>query len=285
MPPETKSRLYVLAAAVLFSTGGAAIKATSLTGWQVAGLRSGFAALTIALVLPPARASWTPRIALIGLLYTVMTVSFSLANKLTTAANAIFLQDSAPFYLILLGPWLLKERAKPADGLFLLLMATGAALFFLGDQATYATAPNPRLGNMLGLLCSVAWATVIAILRYMERSGARGEPGMAVVMSGNATSFLLCLGFALPLAATPKDWAIVAYLGCIQIAAGYVLLTRGVRGITALEASLLILAEPTFSPIWAWMLHGEKPGRLALAGGALILGSTVARVALASRKA
>ncbi|MEZ5351466.1 MAG: EamA family transporter [Bryobacteraceae bacterium] len=285
MSPETRSRLYVLAAALLFSTGGAAIKATSFTGWQVAGFRSGFAALTIAMLLPPARASWTPRFALIGLIYTVMTVSFSLANKLTTAANAIFLQDSAPLYLILLGPLLLKEAVRRSDVVFLIVMAGGASLFFLGEQSASATAPNPSLGNMVAVISSVSWAMVIGILRWMERQGAGGEPGMAVVMSGNATSFLLCLGLALPVSgASWTDWATIVYLGCIQIAMGYVLLTRGVRGISALEASLLMVAEPTFSPIWAWLLHGERPSGLALAGGVLIIGSTIARVAWQARK-
>lgn len=285
MTADTRSRFYVLAAAVIFSTGGAAIKATSFSGWQVAGFRSGLAALTIALLLPPARASWSPRIAAIGLIYTAMTVSFSFSNKLTTAANAIFLQDSAPLYLILAGPLLLMEPARRSDFLFLLLMAAGASLFFLGEHSASATAPNPTLGNMVAVLSSVSWAAVIVVLRWIERGGAGGEPGMAVVMSGNATSFLLCLLFAFPVTnASWTDWAAVIYLGCIQIAAGYVLLTRGVRGVSALEASILMLAEPTFSPIWAFLLHGEKPAPLALAGGALILGSTVARVAWQARK-
>jgi drug/metabolite transporter (DMT)-like permease len=285
MPADYRARLLVLIAAVLFSTGGTAIKATSFNAWQVAGFRSGIAALTIAMMLPAARKSWTPRAALIGVIYMIMTVSFSFANKLTTAANAIFLQDLAPVYIMLLGPLLLKEKVRREDGLFLLLMAAGGALVFSGGQAASATAPDPWRGNLVSLLASVAWASVIMLLRWIERQGVAGEPGMAVVMSGNALAFLVCSAGAFPVeGATLRDWITVAYLGAVQIGVAYVFLTRGMRGVPAVEASLLLLVEPALSPLWAWMVHGEQPPAVALAGGALIIGATAARVLWRARQ-
>jgi drug/metabolite transporter (DMT)-like permease len=105
-----RHRIQLLAAAALFSTGGAAIKACSLTSWQVAGLRSGIAALVLLLV-PAARRGWTPRAWLVGAAYAATVVLFVQANKLTTSAATAFLQSTAPLYVLLLAPHLLGERA------------------------------------------------------------------------------------------------------------------------------------------------------------------------------
>jgi drug/metabolite transporter (DMT)-like permease len=121
------ARLAILAAAALFSTGGAAIKATSLNGWQVASFRSAVAGLALALFLPGARARWSRGVLTVGVSYAATMILFVLGNKLTTAANTIFLQSTAPLYLLLLGPWLLKEPIRRRDLALLVAMATGAA--------------------------------------------------------------------------------------------------------------------------------------------------------------
>src|SRR5262245_40053586 len=110
MDRMTVSRARVLAAAVLFSSGGAAIKSTHLTGWQVASFRSGIAALAVFLMMPMARRAWSLRGWIVGLAYAATLILFVTATKLTTSVNTIFLQSTAPLYMILLGPWLLHER-------------------------------------------------------------------------------------------------------------------------------------------------------------------------------
>ena len=110
--PKSSSRYGVLAAALLFSTGGAAIKACSLTGWQVAGFRSGVAAVALWLLVPGARRQWNWRTLLAGIFYAATLILFVTANKLTTSANAIFLQSTAPLYLLLLGPLVLREPVR-----------------------------------------------------------------------------------------------------------------------------------------------------------------------------
>src|SRR6185295_9128401 len=102
----------VLAAALLFSTGGAAIKATSLSGWQVASFRSGIAAIALLLALPAARRRWSPRVWLVGAAYAGTMTCFVISNKLTTSAAAIFLQSTAPLWILLLAPWLLGEKLR-----------------------------------------------------------------------------------------------------------------------------------------------------------------------------
>ena len=107
------ARLELLATAILFSTGGAAIKATTLTGPQVACLRSGVAFLSVLLLLRAARTRWSRAAILVGAGYAATMILFVFSTKMTTAANAIFLQSTAPIYLILIGPWLLNEKNRP----------------------------------------------------------------------------------------------------------------------------------------------------------------------------
>jgi drug/metabolite transporter, DME family len=125
MDAPSASRLKLVAAALLFSTGGAAIKAIPFTSWQVAALRSGIAAATLALFAPAARRRWSWRTPVVGLAYASTLILFVLANKLTTSANAIFLQSTAPLYLLILSPLLLQERIAREDLLVMLLVGGG----------------------------------------------------------------------------------------------------------------------------------------------------------------
>ena len=275
-------RLEVIGAAVLFSTGGAAIKWCGLGGMAVASLRSGVAVAAILLMVPEARRRWTPRTWLVGTAYAGMLVLYVLANKLTTAANTIFLQDTAPLYILLLGPLLLGERFRRIDLAVMGLIGTGMALFFVGSPGRFATAPNPRLGNLLAVAAGVFWALTILGLRWLARDGEAGASAAAAAC-GNLIAFVAVLPLAFPLGhVAGRDIAAVVYLGAVQIGLAYVLLTRGVRRVPALETSLLLLVEPVLNPVWAWLVHGERPGVWAVAGGALILSGTVLRTVFAA---
>ena len=274
---RVKSRLQLLAAAALFSTGGAAIKATDLSSWQVASFRSGIAALTILLLVPAARRGWTPRAAMVGVTYAATMVLFVVANKLTTAANAIFLQSSAPLYVLLLGPWLLREPVRRRDLLFMAAVGAGLALFFVGTEAPVATAPDPFLGNLVALCSGVAWALTVVGLRWLGGQE-QGEAAFATIAIGNVLAFALCLPLALPVRdAAAADWLTIGYLGVFQIGFAYLFLTSGIRHVPALEASVLLLVEPALNPMWAALLHDEIPSHWSIAGGALILGATLVR--------
>jgi drug/metabolite transporter (DMT)-like permease len=269
-------RLQVLLAAVLFSTAGMVVKATALSSWQVAGFRSAVAAVFLLLVTRvPLRP--TRRTVVVGLVIAVTFISFIVANKLTTAAHAVFLQAAAPIYLVLLGPWLLDERVHARDLPFLAVVGAGLMLLFAGSVSPSATAPNPVLGNLVGAASGVTWALVLVGVRYVTRD--QGNAGaMAATFYGNVFAFLLCAPLALPVhGATAVDWAVVGYLGCFQLALAYVLLTRGIGKLTALEASLLLLLEPALNPVWTFLAHGETPGLLGIVGGSLVLIATTVR--------
>jgi len=269
-------RLQVLIAAVLFSTAGVVVKATVLTAWQVAGLRSAVAALFLLLVARISlRPTW-PTLGL-GLVIGVTFITFIIANKLTTSAHAVFLQAAAPLYLVLLGPWLLGERVHARDLPFLGVVMFGLALLFTGAVSPSATAPNPVLGNLVGASSGVTWALVLIGVRYVSRT--QGLAGaMTATFYGNVFAFLLCAPFAFPVrAAGPGDWAVIGYLGCFQLGLAYILLTRGIGKLPALEASLLLLLEPALNPLWTFLVHGETPGLVGSIGGGLVLVATTAR--------
>jgi drug/metabolite transporter (DMT)-like permease len=287
MDTETRSRaasrFLLIAAALLFSSGGAAIKATALPGWSVAGFRSAVAALALLALVPSSRSGWTWRVLPAGAAYASTLLLFVLSNKLTTAANAIFLQSTAPLYLLLIGPWLLREPVRRADLGFLSAVALGMSLFFLELEPASVTAPDPLRGNLLAALSGISWALTIAALRWLGRHTG-GAGAMPAVIAGNAIAFLASLPFNVPMpAAGWADLAVVLYLGVFQVGLAYVCLTRAVRHVPAFEASTLLLVEPALNPVWAWLAHGERPGNWALIGGGMILAASLGNTWCRSR--
>jgi len=262
-----RSRLLLLAAAVLWSTAGAAIKSCGLDAWQIAGGRAAVAGLFLLAVVPEARRRPSRPILGVAVAYAFTTVLFVAATKLTTAANAIFIQDTAPLWVLLLSPWLLREHPTRGELLAVPVFALGLGLFFL-DQLT----PGQVTGNLLALASGVAFAASIIGLRHLR------EGGPAALVWGN----LLAAAVTLPLwplgpAATATDLGWVAFLGVVQLGISYLCFSLGVRGVPAVEASLLILLEPVLNPVWTFLLAGERPGPWALAGGAVILAATAWR--------
>jgi len=282
---ELVARLDVLAAALLFSTGGAAIKACSLSSWQVASFRSAVACLVVLVILPESRRRWSGRTLAVGFAYAATMVPFVAANKLTTAANTIFLQYTAPLYLVLAGPLLLDEPLRARDLAFLAIAGGSLSLFFVDAPVASASAPQPLLGNALALLSGVCWAATALGLRWMARPQSDGAPVATAVACGNLIAFLAALPMALPVTAhTSRDFAMIVYLGVFQISGAYFFLTRGLRAVPVLEASLLLLLEPVLNPVWAWLVHGERPGPWSLAGGAILLAATTMKTWNDSRR-
>jgi DME family drug/metabolite transporter len=273
--------VQLVLAATCFSTAGAAIKWCGFGAGQIAAIRALVAMLAILALIPDARHRWSWRVALVGVAYAAAGLLFVFANKLTTAANTVFLQATNPLFVVALAPWLLRERVRAADLAFMAVLAAGLALLFVGGQRHFATAPDPFLGNVLAAGSAVAWAFTVTGYRWLARLGGGGGgvanhgPIAAAAACGNLIVFLVCLPGALPLAAgRATDWLIVIYLGVFQLGLAYVFLSRAITRVPALEASLFLLVEPVLSPVWAWLAHGETPGPLAAIGGAVILTAT-----------
>ena len=274
-----RARLFLLLTAVLFSTGGAAVKACTIGSWQVAGLRSAFAIVALLIAVPSTRARWTAPVLLVGASQAATMLLFVSSTKLTTAANAIFLQSTAPLYVLLLAPVLLREPVSRTDLYFLAAFLGGLAIIFVGDASPTATAPNPVLGNWLGVASGVAWASTVMGYRWAAR-----DPSVfgAALLAGNVIVALVAIPLGWPITATAQDWAIVAFLGVFQISLSYAFLAIAMREVPALEASLLMLLEPVLNPVWTWLVHGERVGPASLVGGAIVLAATAARTWLDS---
>lgn len=274
----TSGRWLVLLAALLFSTGGAAIKGNVLSGWQVAGGRSLLAAGLLALVVPASRQGWTWRTWAVGFAYAQCLLLFVSGTKLTTAATAIFLQAAAPLYVAMLAPWLLKERLRLQDWLASGCIAAGLVILFRAVEKGQASAPNPDLGNALAAASGIFWALNLMGLRWAAKGGAM--PPLAPVVCGNLLVALMSAPFAFPVSPSAGwgDAGSVLYLGVFQVSLAYVAMTKGLQSVPAMDAALLLMIEPLLNPVWTWWLQGERPGWRTLAGGALILSATLLTV-------
>lgn len=265
-----------MAAAILFSTGGAAIKALSLTPWQIASFRSGIAALALAVFVPDGRRHWHWVLLPVAAAYAATLVSYTLATRLTTSANAIFLQSSAPLYLLLIGPLLLKEPLSRSDLLFLVAVAAGMMLCVGFAQPAVATAPDPRTGNLIGAFSGLTWALTVSGLRWLGRRSGAGNAATATVVLGNLLAFLVTLPKALP---PPHpgflNLAVLFYLGVFQIGLAYLFVTRAIRHVPAFEATTVLLLEPALNPVWVWLVQRERPAVTSIGGGVLILSATL----------
>jgi DME family drug/metabolite transporter len=274
-PTRTGARLRLLGTAVLFSTGGAGIKWTTLDAWQVSCFRSGVAAAAVWLLVPAARRRWNWRVLVVSAAFALTLTLFVTANKLTTSANAIFLQSTAPLWVLLAGPLLLHERATREDLVFMAVVALGMALFFVGEDRPQATAPDPARGNLLAVVSGVGYAGVVLGLRWIGRGAGReggGDDAVATVVAGNVLACLLALPMALPAPAPHlADGLVILYLGAVQIGLAYLMMSTAMPHVPALEASTILLVEPALNPLWAWLVHGERPATLSIAGGAVII--------------
>lgn len=299
--PRARARLELALAALLFATGGPAIKACTLGAWEIACLRSLVAALTLVVFFRPPLAAFGFAAARVGLVHGATLVLFVAANKLTTASHAIFLQDSSVLYVLLFAPWLLGERLTRGDLPVMLLVVLGMGLLFGGGHAAQPTAPDPALGNLLAAASGVTWALTVVGMRALARQSGRAGPeptpgagggnsgaALAAVILGNAFA---CLGTSIPAwnawsagggaalgdSVPWNDAAWILYLGAVQIALAYVFVARGLSGVGALEGSLILLVEPVLNSLLTWAVHGESPGTLGLVGGAAILGATAVK--------
>lgn len=270
-PNRARASLAVTATALLFATGGAAVKASSLEAWQIAGLRSFVAFLVLILFVPNARRGWTSGVWAAGLPYAGVMLLFVHANTLTTAATTTLLQASAPIYVALLSPLVLGERPSRRRLLLLPVFLAGVWLLLSSSEQTTALARNPELGRWVAAGAGLCYGLVLLALRRFEGGGREGT-ALRVVACGNFLAAVIALPFVLRAGLAPDgtDLAVVVYLGAIQIALAYVLLVPAMRVLPAFDVSLLLLFELVASPFFAWWLHGETLGVRTLTGGAVI---------------
>jgi drug/metabolite transporter (DMT)-like permease len=269
-----RGRALIIGAAVLWSTGGTAVKLAHATAPQIAMGRAVVAAAVLFALFRGARAKWNRHVVLTALFYAVTCTLYVFANTLTTAGNTIFIQNTAPIWVLLLGPIVLKEKSTLAEKLSVPISIAGCLLFFLDDMSA---------GRFAGNLCAAAASITYAILIVGYRKVSTDE-GLSATVLGNV---FIALALAWPSFRAPmpsvESFVVFAYLGAIQQAIAAVLFVRGIRAVSAMEGALLTLFEPLLSPIWAFLFVGESLGPLALIGAALILAAMIWRVVASSR--
>lgn len=287
----------------MWSTGGLFIKLTSLDAYQVTFFRSLLAGLTVLLfVVVKNRATARTlrdelRINALGIfasiIYATLLFLFVWATKHTTAANAIFLQYTAPIYILILGPFVIGEKFHLSDLVTVIFCIAGMSLFFVGKLEI-----TDYQGNIAALGSGIFLGLYIMLLKHPRAVGpqAASLPASAVTDEFGETdtkpphspistviygNFLLALvtlpsGVAAFPTITLKDAAAVGFLGVFQIGIAYILFIKGVTGGTRpLDASIIGFIEPLLNPVWVFLFVGEEPSNWAVLGGAIIIATVV----------
>lgn len=254
--------LYIVIAALLWSTGGIGIKAVDDPPLKVTFYRSVFAAITLFLVFPrEVRVRPTPAFlaAIVG--YGTCLTTFVVATKWTTAANAIFLQYAGVVWVLLLSPLVVREPMQRRDVIAIVAAMSGMALFFVGKFEARGMA-----GNAMALVSSIFFAAMILALRR-EHASSR-----AAVIWGNVVLAMVLFPFVgNDLSLSPKSFLAMLFLGVFQIGLAYAFFVKGLQHVTATEASLTGMLEPVANPVWVLLFLGETPSVFAIAGGAIVL--------------
>jgi len=270
-PVSWRGPLFIFAAALLWSSGGLGIKSLALPPLAITGWRSLFA-LPLLFFCGAFRGAGRkdfrePAIFVTILSYTATLSLFVTATKLTTAANAILLQYTSPFWVILLSLWVFKEKPRARDLLMSVGCFAGLSLFMLDRVSA-----EGKLGILLAILSGMSMAMMTLGLRSSGRR-AEGTRALFAMFFGNVLCSLVCLPAMIRSfgGIDARSWRVLAALGVFQIALPYVLFSIGVREVPPLRATLIAMIEPILNPVWvAWLIH-EVPGRGAILGGALIL--------------
>lgn len=265
--PHRSAVLLLIVTSLLWSLGGVLIKSVDWPSMAKAGVRSGMATMVIWVWLRRPQFTFSRPQLGAAVAYAATVSLFIFANDRTTAANAIFLQYTAPIYVALLGPWLLGERTRRLDWVCIAIALCGIVLFFRdGLSAT------GWWGNLAGLGSGLAFGCTVMLLRK-ERDA---SPASALLL-GNLLTAAIGLPFCFGKMPTPPEWAALAVLGIFQLGAAYILYSIAIRHVTALEAILITMLEPILNPVWVALRQGEVPGPWSLAGGALVLGAVLLR--------
>ena len=270
--------LFVFAAAFLWSTGGLFIKWTTLAGLELSFWRSLFAIFTVAFFTRHEGFGVNRVTNVASVLYAVLLILFVMATKTTTAANAIFLQYTAPVYLLILEPLIYKEKFRSRDLITVLVCLGGMALFFVGQLR-----PQDVTGNILALASGFCFALYFLLLRHPR---AREVNRASSVIYGNTLAVLLTApwGLATLTTLTAHDLIGVSYLGIVQLGISYTVFTVGMsRGVRSLDAGIICYIEPVLNPIWVFLVLAERPSAWAILGGAIIIIAVICHMLLDAR--
>jgi drug/metabolite transporter (DMT)-like permease len=265
---------FLVGASILWSLGGLLIKSINWNPLAIAGARSGIAVLVMLIYQRKFHFQWSVTRILGALAYAGTVTLFVTATKLTTAANAILLQYTAPIYTAIFGAWILKEKANKLDWLTIGIVLGGMSLFFV-DKLSFGNIS----GNICGILSGIAFALTAIFLRKQK-----DDSPLDSIILGNILTFLIGLPFMLQSVPSPSSWLPLVMLGVFQLGISYILYASAFRYVTALEAILIPIIEPILNPLWVFLVFGEIPGPWALLGGFIVLAAVTTRCVMVTFK-
>lgn len=259
------SILCLIIASILWSTGGLLIKWVDWNPIAIAGIRSGISSLVMIgfwFVLTKKLPKRPDKFVFFGALnYMILVMLFVSANKLTTSANAILLQFTAPIWAMIIGAIFFKEKFNKKDILTVVVVFGGMILFFIGDIDG-----GGLLGNILAVISGISMALMIISLKKVTN-----HKPLEVVIWGNIFTFIVAMPFYSGIVLTSANITGILLLGVFQLGVSYIFFAKGIENVTVLEGILIPVIEPLLNPIWVFMGTGEKPSQYALIGGVIVL--------------
>jgi drug/metabolite transporter (DMT)-like permease len=267
-----KGLLFVFIGAFLWSSGGLLIKLITLSPMQISFFRCIIAAITFAIIFRKRLLQFNKLTLLNSVFYAGVLISFVISTKLTTAANAIFLQSTAPIYVLIFEPLINKTRYEKINVVTIAICFVGMILFFIGEID-----PGHLEGNLVALFSGLSFA---AFFLGMKKNDQKFQ--QSSIFWGNVLVAIVCIPFLSTLhVITFSDLWMVTFLGVFQLAVAYAFFASGLKRIFAVEASIISMVEPIFNPVWVFIGYGEVPLVTAIFGGLMILGTIVIRTLIA----
>ena len=270
IPSHKKGLIYISLAALLWSSGGLFIKILTLDAFQISFYRSAIAAVTIIVISKANRKKLNFEFDIISVLcslcYALVLIMFVVAAKLTKVANAIFLQFTAPIYLLILEPIFLKTKFEKKNLIALIFCFTGMVLFFFGKLEL-----SGIQGNLIAIGSGISFALFTLFLKWKKQVH-KTEDTMIYIVVGNILVCIFCLPLMInSLTLDLTQFLILLYMGIFQIGISYIIFNEGVKYISATESMIIAMLEAILSPIWVFLGVGEVPSGYAIAGSLIIL--------------
>jgi len=254
--------IAVFTAAILWSSGGLFIKLITLTPMQISFFRCSIAAITFAVIFRKKILQYNLLTFVNSLFYAGVLIFYVIAMKTTTAANAIFLQSTAPIYVLIFEPLLNKTKYEKSNIVTIIFCLLRMILFFLDDLT-----PGQLEGNFFGLMSGIFFAALFLGMKKNDKKYQQSS-----IFWGNILVAIICLPFIFSIEQLyfSQLW-MVSFLGIFQIAIAYAFFSYGLKRVVAVEASIISMIEPVLTPVWVFIGYGEVPATTAIIGGIIIL--------------
>lgn len=274
---RSRAILLLVAASIFWSTGGLAIKLIPWSAQAIAGVRGLVSGLTLLFLFHLRYHRWPSLpdkgVVAVAVCYATLTHTFVIANKLTTSANAILLQYTAPAWMLLMAAFFLKEKIKMRDVVSVAVIFAGMSMFFLDGLS-----PGGMTGNLIAVGSGVVMAAMVLLMKNIKTASP-----MEMIIWGNVFAFIVGLPFCHSLDLTVQSMVAVTYLGVFQLGLAYFFYTLAIDSVSALEAILIPVIEPLLNPIWVFVGTGERPSVASMIGGLIVVVAVVVRNVLQSR--